>query len=586
MFITGNDDNNNDNNNNEEDNNIPTGPFRFHQNNAKSNNGRGSMGGGPLIQRSSSGNSTSSYDDNNVDNDGRWSPPPPLNRDSNNNNNNKQSSSSSSSKRASSVGVAQSRSNNNSNNNDIPPWEKRAPSNNRSTGTSNSSSSSSNNKKGVPTKSILPSSGGSTNAVVNNNNSNNPNNKNKIVLKAPLPPQAKRIGNNSSSSNKNNGKVVSGGARPPASSDNSNDTGEEGDEEQGEPERVKYSDLHRNTPDFELIDRLEREILDLAPNIRWSDIAGLDDAKGVLQEAVVLPIMCPGFFSGIRKPWKGVLLYGPPGTGKTLLAKAVATECRTTFINVSASSLASKWRGDGEKMVRILFNMAKHYAPAVVFFDEVDSIATKRTEGEQEASRRMKTEMLIRMDGIGNSNGDAASDATSNNNTNDDNDNDENNENLAAAKMVMVLGATNQPWELDDAFKRRFEKRIYIPLPGIEERVALFRICLKDIRLADDVNLRTLASLTEHYSGADIAVVCKHAAYAPMRQKQAEVAKAFPRSDQIRDRILAIQASEAEVRNAPLALRDFEEAIVSNKPSASNANLKQFEVYAAEHGAT
>jgi katanin p60 ATPase-containing subunit A1 len=110
--------------------------------------------------------------------------------------------------------------------------------------------------------------------------------------------------------------------------------------------------------DGELIERLEREILDLAPNVKWGDIAGLDEAKAVLQEAVVLPLMCPGFFSGIRKPWRGVLLFGPPGTGKTLLAKAVATECRTTFFNVSASSLASKWRGDSEKLVRILFDMA------------------------------------------------------------------------------------------------------------------------------------------------------------------------------------------------------------------------------------
>ena len=571
MFITGSDDNNNnDNMNDDDDNTIPTGPFRFHQQKNKSNNNNNNL------QRMNSNGSNTARDNNDDNNDGRWSPPPPLDR------NNKQSS-----KRSSSVGINQSRSTNNTNNNsDLPPWERRVPSNNNNKGNNNNnlgSLPSNNNKKGIPTKSILPSSGNSANAVLNSKDNNN---KNKIILKAPLPPQAKRTNSNNtsstSSSNKNNKGSGSsgGGARLPVSSDNENN--QDNDSEEIEPERPKYSDLHRNTPDFELIDRLEREILDLAPNIRWSDIAGLDDAKGVLQEAVVLPIMCPGFFSGIRKPWKGVLLYGPPGTGKTLLAKAVATECRTTFFNVSASSLASKWRGDGEKMVRILFDMAKHYAPAVVFFDEVDSIATKRTEGEQEASRRMKTEMLVRMDGISNSNSDAASDATNNNNTDDN----EETTDTSAAKMVMVLGATNQPWELDDAFKRRFEKRIYIPLPGIEERIALFRICLKDIKLAEDVNLRTLAQLTDHYSGADIAVVCKHAAYCPMRQKQAEVAKAFPRSDQIRERIEAIKASENEVRNAPITLRNFEEAITSNKPSASNANLKQFEIYAAEHGAT
>jgi katanin p60 ATPase-containing subunit A1 len=134
----------------------------------------------------------------------------------------------------------------------------------------------------------------------------------------------------------------------------------------GAAPRPKYSEVHAGAVDRELIERLEREMLDLAPNVKWGDIAGLDDAKGVLQEAVVLPMMLRNFFSGVRKPWKGVLLYGPPGTGKTLLAKAVATECRTTFFNVSASSLASKWRGDGEKLVRILFDMAKYYAPTVL----------------------------------------------------------------------------------------------------------------------------------------------------------------------------------------------------------------------------
>ncbi len=192
----------------------------------------------------------------------------------------------------------------------------------------------------------------------------------------------------------------------------------------------------------------------------------------------------------------------------------------------------------------------------------------------------MKTEMLVCMDGIGNTNEgedgggeeeggeDGAPSAT------------------AASRMVMVLGATNQPWELDDAFKRRFEKRIHIPLPGPEERKALFRICLRDIRMGEDVDMGALAALTDNYSGADIAVVCKHAAYAPMRHKQAEVGRLFPRPDQLRERIGAIQAAEAAVKAAPIARADFEDAVAANKPSATNANLKRFDEYAAEHGAT
>jgi katanin p60 ATPase-containing subunit A1 len=211
--------------------------------------------------------------------------------------------------------------------------------------------------------------------------------------------------------------------------------------------RTRYSDVHAASPDFELISTLEREILDLAPNVKWGDIAGLDVAKGVLQEAAVLPLMVPGYYTGIRKPWKGVLLFGPAGTGKTLLAKAVATECRTTFFNVSASSLASKWRGDTEKLVRILFEMAAYYAPTVLFFDEVDALAARRTDGENDASRRMKTELLMRMDGVHAAAVTKVADGGGSGGGDEDAD--------VSRKMVLVLGATNQPWELDDAFQRR-----------------------------------------------------------------------------------------------------------------------------------
>jgi hypothetical protein len=151
--------------------------------------------------------------------------------------------------------------------------------------------------------------------------------------------------------------------------------------------------------------------------------------------------------------------------------------------------------------------------------------------------------------------------------------------------MVMCLGATNQPWELDDAFKRRFEKRIFIPLPGPDERKALLRLCLRDIRLAEGVDTDLLAAeRLANYSGADIAVVCKHAAYAPMRHKQAEVARRFPRADQMRERVLAIQAAEQEIMSAGVTQADFEDAIAACKPSASGGNRQMFEAYAREHG--
>lgn len=186
------------------------------------------------------------------------------------------------------------------------------------------------------------------------------------------------------------------------------------------------------------------------PNVQWSDVAGLENAKESLKEAVILPIKFPHLFTGKRKPWRGILLYGPPGTGKSFLAKAVATEANnSTFFSVSSSDLLSKWLGESEKLVKNLFELARAHKPSIIFIDEVDSLCSARSDNESESARRVKTEFLVQMQGVGN-------------------DND----------SILVLGATNIPWSLDAAIRRRFEKRIYIPLPEAGARKSMFKLHL------------------------------------------------------------------------------------------------------------
>ena len=268
----------------------------------------------------------------------------------------------------------------------------------------------------------------------------------------------------------------------------------------------RYPEDEGYGPDTDLIEMVEREVVDMNPNVSFDDIAELETAKRALTEAVVLPLLMPDFFVGLRRPWKGVLLYGPPGTGKTLLAKALATQGKTTFFNVSPTTFASKWKGESEKLVRILFEMARFYAPSTIFIDEVDSVGTKRTDGENEASKKVLAEMLVQMDGISELNSGKK-------------DNDINGTEEIKPKFVMVLGATNMPWDLGDALRRRFEKRIYIPLPNKVGREQMFHINFKGINLSNDVNIDTLVQKTEGYSGHDISSVCREASLMNMRKK-------------------------------------------------------------------
>ncbi|XP_016953935.1 katanin p60 ATPase-containing subunit A1 isoform X4 [Drosophila biarmipes] len=296
-----------------------------------------------------------------------------------------------------------------------------------------------------------------------------------------------------------------------------------------------------------LVDTLEKDILQRHPCIKWQDVAGLNEAKTILQEAVVLPVIMPEFFKGIRRPWRGVLMVGPPGTGKTMLAKAVATECGTTFFNVSSSTLTSKYRGESEKLVRLLFEMARFYAPSTIFIDEIDALCASRgSDSEHEASRRFKAELLIQMDGL--------------------------NATMPEEKVIMVLAATNHPWDIDEAFRRRFEKRIYIPLPNEDTRSALLKLCLKDVCLTPSLNTAMIGDELQGYSGSDISNVCRDASMMAMRRL---ICGRTP------DQIKQIRREEVD---QPITLQDFQDARQRTKKSVSADDVARFEKWMEEYG--
>lgn len=310
-------------------------------------------------------------------------------------------------------------------------------------------------------------------------------------------------------------------------------------------------------------------ILSEKPNVKWSDIAGLESAKEALKEAVILPVKFPQLFKGNRKPTSGILLYGPPGTGKSYLAKAVATEANSTFFSVSSSDLVSKWMGESERLVKQLFTMARENKPSIIFIDEVDALCGPRGEGESEASRRIKTELLVQMNGVGND-----------------------------SSGVLVLGATNIPWQLDAAIRRRFERRIYIPLPDEDARTTMFEINIGEVPCeCTPHDYRVLAGMTDGYSGHDIAVVVRDALMQPIRKIQQATHFKPVLDDENKERLtpcspgdegateMSWQDIETDQLQEPdLTIKDFIKSIKSNRPTVNNADIENHVKFTEDFG--
>jgi len=295
------------------------------------------------------------------------------------------------------------------------------------------------------------------------------------------------------------------------------------------------------------LDEFEKKIVsEIIPpselDVKFENIGALEDVKKILHENVMLPLLRPELFSrgNLTKPCKGILLFGLPGTGKTMLAKAVAAQSGANFVNISMSTIASKWFGEGEKFVRAIFSLASKISPTVIFIDEVDSILGKRDKsGEHEAMRKIKNEFMTNWDGL----------------------------KTRPNERVLVLGATNRPFDLDEAVLRRFPRRILVELPNKTQRIQILKKILNAEVLQENFDFESISNETEGYSGSDLKNLCIAAAHQPIREllEQEKKNPDLPKTNNLR----------------PVSTGDFQVALKEIGPSTSEetssiSQLKSF----------